>query len=437
MCLWPRSPPAVALLTSFFGVSDAGPTRPSRVAVHGAPVAHMRSIDDVIKLDRGPRGRRRRRRRRRRRPTAGRRTRGRLWAGRGRGRREPWTGSALGRGRVGPATTRRCSRRRARAAAMAAVWSPRAVRVAAVFAAFGFISHFVPSEPFLTQYLIDVKGFTEAEVRACQCRHACETARARNVTVRGRARAWPGHCRSTTRYTRSGRTRTSPSCRSSGRSPRPLATSVRSSSTRWPSWPPAPSSSMAPYARASASATAGPSAGLTPRRHGRRCLCAVLQTLASMKAMQVTYGLSTATDVAFYTYIYRLIEEEAYQRVVRTWRRCAPQERMRLTHAGSYCRQSRYRTDEHDARGRADWPRPGGPHRCAPASAALGPSTDAILTDGGCCSQHRGCRGLQARRWSALPAPRSSCCSTSALAASASPPSLPSSSRPVRPNPRC
>jgi len=44
-----------------------------------------------------------------------------------------------------------------------------------------------------------------------------------------------------------------------------------------------------------------------------------------MKAMQVTYGLSTATDVAFYTYIYRLIEEEAYQRVVRTMAKCAPQ----------------------------------------------------------------------------------------------------------------
>ena len=43
-------------------------------------------------------------------------------------------------------------------------WS-RTARVAAVFAAFGLLSHFVPSEPFLTPYLIDVKGFTEDEVR--------------------------------------------------------------------------------------------------------------------------------------------------------------------------------------------------------------------------------------------------------------------------------
>jgi len=82
---------------------------------------------------------------------------------------------------------------------------------------------------------------------------------------------------------------------------------------------------MAQYASRRASGLARPSSGLTPRGCGHRCLCAVLQTLASMKAMQVTYGLSTATDVAFYTYIYRLIEEEAYQRVVRTLAKCAPQ----------------------------------------------------------------------------------------------------------------
>lgn len=62
---------------------------------------------------------------------------------------------------------------------MATVWSPRVVRVAAVFAAFGLISHFVPSEPFLTPYLIDVKGFTEDEVRPCLRRQASDTTLAR------------------------------------------------------------------------------------------------------------------------------------------------------------------------------------------------------------------------------------------------------------------
>ena len=41
------------------------------------------------------------------------------------------------------------------------------------------------------------------------------------------------------------------------------------------------------------------------------------QSLAAMQAMQVTYGLSTAADVAFYSYIYRLLEEADYQLVVR------------------------------------------------------------------------------------------------------------------------
>ena len=38
-----------------------------------------------------------------------------------------------------------------------------------------------------------------------------------------------------------------------------------------------------------------------------------------MQAMQVTYGLATAADVAFYSYIYRLVEEASFQRVVRPW----------------------------------------------------------------------------------------------------------------------
>ena len=42
-------------------------------------------------------------------------------------------------------------------------WARR-TRIAVAFAAFGLVSHFVPSEPFLTPYLIDVKGFSEDQV---------------------------------------------------------------------------------------------------------------------------------------------------------------------------------------------------------------------------------------------------------------------------------
>jgi hypothetical protein len=41
------------------------------------------------------------------------------------------------------------------------------------------------------------------------------------------------------------------------------------------------------------------------------------QTLPAMQVMQVTYGLSTAVDVVFFTYIYRLVKAADYQRVVR------------------------------------------------------------------------------------------------------------------------
>jgi hypothetical protein len=51
-----------------------------------------------------------------------------------------------------------------------APWTRRGVLV--VFAAYGLLGHFVPSEPFLTPYLIDVKGFPEDVVRAHRVRDA-------------------------------------------------------------------------------------------------------------------------------------------------------------------------------------------------------------------------------------------------------------------------
>jgi hypothetical protein len=56
------------------------------------------------------------------------------------------------------------------AAIIMAPWTRRGVLV--VFAAYGLLGHFVPSEPFLTPYLIDVKGFPEDVVRAHRVRDA-------------------------------------------------------------------------------------------------------------------------------------------------------------------------------------------------------------------------------------------------------------------------
>lgn len=87
-------------------------------------------------------------------------------------------------------------------------------RVAIIFGLFGFVMHFRPAEPFMTPYLIDDKGLTEAEVRHLS-----------KGNIDGRSDTPILSSRLTIRYTPCGRTLTLCFSRLSARRPSTLGTS--------------------------------------------------------------------------------------------------------------------------------------------------------------------------------------------------------------------